>query len=185
MRLNYILLHRNNMLNQKHTSKNGFTLIELLLYVAIAAVMLTMTIAFLSLLLGARIKNQVVAEVEQQGLAVMQVMTQAIRNAEGITSPATTTAAATTTLDTLVVGSDPTSFDLSSGTIRIQHGTSTPVALTNSQVTASGLSFYNLSKSGTPGTLRIQFTLTGVNQTGRGEYSYTKTFTNSATLRRP
>jgi len=52
-------------------------------------------------------------------------------------------------------------------------------------VTVSGLTFQNLSRSATPGTVRIQFTLTHVNPAGRNEYSFAKTFIGSATLRQP
>lgn len=166
-------------------TKKGFTLIELLLYVAISSVMLLVISFFLQTLLESRIKNQTIAEVEQQGLQVMQLITQTVRNAQAITSPLLGTSASSLTLDVITVVSDPTMFDLSSGAIRITEGAGSPVALTNSRVTASGLTFQNLSRTSTPGIIRIQFTLTHVNPEGRNEYSFTKTFIGSATLRQP
>lgn len=163
----------------------GFTLIELLLYVAISSVMLLAISFFLQTLLESRIKNQTIAEVEQQGLHVMQIIAQTARNAEVISSPAQGASASSLTLDVITVASDPTVFDLSSGSIRITEGVGSPVALTNSRVTASALTFQNLSRASTPGIIRIQFTLTHVNPEGRNEYSFTKTFIGSATLRQP
>lgn len=163
----------------------GFTLIELLLYVAISSVMLLAISFFLQTLLESRIKNQTIAEVEQQGLHVMQIITQTARNAEVITSPTVGTSASSLTLDVITGASDPTVIDLSSGAIRIAEGVGSPVALTNSRVTASALTVQNLSRTSTPGTIRIQFTLTHVNPEGRNEYSFTKTFIGSATLRQP
>ncbi len=169
----------------KLQTHSGFTLVELLLYVSITAIILLATSGFLFMLLEARIKNQTIAEVEQQGLQVMQLITQTARNAEAVTSPAVGTSASSLTLDVVTVVSDPTVFDLASGVIRITEGAGSAVALTNSRVTASALTFQNLSRPSTPGTVRISFTLTHVNPTGRNEYNFSKTFYASATLRQP
>lgn len=145
---------------KKNYSQSGFTLIELLLYVGIASSILLISTLFLQTLLESRVKNQTIAEVEQQGLQVMQIITQAGRNA---------------------VDTNFTSvFSLSGGVIR-ENG----IALTNSRVTASALNFQNLSRASTPGTVRISFTLTHVNPVGRQEYNFSKTFYASATLRQP
>lgn len=176
---------RITLIMKKNHSQTGFTLIELLLYVAISSVMLLAISFFLQTLLESRIKNQTIAEVEQQGLQAMQIITQTARNAEAITFPITSTSASSLTLDVLSITNDPTVFDLSNNKIRITEGVSSPVELTNSRVTVSGLTFQNLSRAVTPGTIRIQFTITHVNPAGRNEYSFTKTFTGSATLRQP
>ena len=163
----------------------GFTLIELLLYVGIASIMLLITSLFLSTLLQSRIKNQTISEVEQQGLQVMQIITQATRNAENISTPSIGASASSLTLEVLTGANDPTVFDLSGSTISITEGASSAILLTNSRVTASGLTFQNLSRSATPGTVRIQFTLTHVNPEGRNEYDFSRTFYGSASLRQP
>lgn len=163
--------------------QKGFTLVELLLYLGLAAVLLLVISVFLAMLLQSRVKNQTVAEVEGQGAMVMNLITQTIRNAEGINSPAAGASAASLSLDAAGVSNDPTVFDLSSGTLRIQEGAAAPVALTSSQVTASSLSFQNLSRAGTPGTVRVQFTLSYINPSGRNQYNYSKTFYASASLR--
>lgn len=73
---------------QAPSSPAGFTLLELLLYVSISAVLLLSTVEFLDALLRSRVKNMVIAEVEQQGAQVLQQVTQAVRNSEAITTPA-------------------------------------------------------------------------------------------------
>jgi len=167
------------------TPQSGFTLIELLLYVAISSVILLATSFFLQTLLESRIKNQTIAEVEQQGLHVMQIINQTLRNADIIDSPALGTSAASLSINTYTPTNNPTVFDLAGGAVRIKEGTASVVPLTNSRITASGLTFQNLSRTSTPGTIRIQFTLTHVNPSGRNEYNFSKTFTGSATLRQP
>ena len=139
-------------------ANKGFTLIELLLYVSIVGVMILSVSAILPIFMQSRVKNQTISEVEQQGVSVMQRITQAGRNATDINFT--------------------TAFDLSSGAIR-----ENTIALTNSRVTASGLTFQDLSRVGTPGTMRIQFTITHVNPQGQMEYDFSKTFYGSATLR--
>lgn len=169
----------------KLQAHKGFTLIELLLSVSIVAVILLSVSVFLFSLLESRVKNQTIAEVEQQGLQVMQLITQTAHNAEAITSPALGASASSLTLDVITGASDPTMFDLTSGVIRVSEGTGSPVPMTNARVTASGLMFYNLSRTSTPGTIRIQFTLTHTNPSGRNEHNFTKTFVSTATLRQP
>lgn len=163
--------------------QKAFTLIELLLYLGLAAIMLLVVSIFLALLLQSRIKNQTVAEVEGQGAMVMNLFTQTIRNAEGINSPAAGANAASLSLDAMGVSNDPTVFDLFSAVLRVQEGAGTAVPVTSSRLTASGLNFQNLSRAGTPGTVRVQFTLTHLNPSGKNEYDYSKTFYGSASLR--
>ena len=164
-------------------NNKGFTLIELLLYIGIASVMLLIISVFLSTLLQSRVKNQTIAEVEQQGAQVMQIITQTIRNAEGINSPTQGASASSLSVDVFNTSDDPTVFDLSSGAIRVTEGAGSAVPLLNSRLTASGLNFQNLSRDNTSGVVRVQFTLTHMNIENRNEYDYNKTFYASAGLR--
>ncbi len=161
----------------------GFTLIELLLYVTLTAAMLIAITVFISLFLEARVKNQVIAEVEQQGLQVMHQVTQTVRNAQSITSPAIGSSGASLTMNVVTSGDDPTVFDLSSGAIRIKEGAASAINLTSSRIIASTLNFQNLSRTDTPGVVRVNFTLTHFNAEGRQEYNFEKTFYTSASLR--
>lgn len=161
----------------------GFTLIELLLYVSIVGVLILSVSVLLSLFMRSRVKNQTISEVEQQGVQVMQIITQTARNAETITNPTAGNSASSATFDVVTASLDPTIFDLASGIIRIKEGAGSATSLTNSRVTASSLTFQNLSRASTPGTIRVQFTLTHVNPSGRNEYDYNKTFYGTASLR--
>jgi len=166
-------------------SNFGFTLIELLLYVSLAAIMLLATSVFLSVLLAARVKSQTIAQLEQEGQQLIQLISQTARNAQAINSPASGASASSLSLDVVTASLDPTVFDLSGSTIRITEGAGAAVALTTSRVSASSVSFQNLSRSSTPGVVRIQFTLTHANPSGRNEYDWSKTFYGSASLRHP
>ncbi|HLD30985.1 MAG TPA: prepilin-type N-terminal cleavage/methylation domain-containing protein [Patescibacteria group bacterium] len=164
---------------------SGFTIVELLLYVAISSVMLLTISLFLQTLLESKIKNQTVAEVEQQGLQAMQMITQTARNADAINSPARGASASLLSINTYIINNNPTIFDLFGGAIRVKEGVVAAVPLTNSRVIASALDFQNLSRADTPGTIRIQFTLTHINPENKNEYDFSKTFIGSASLRQP
>lgn len=158
-------------------NNKGFTLIELLLYIAIASIIVFTTAALLQFTLQSKVKNQTIAEVEQQGTQVMQIITQTVRNAIAINSPTIGTSGASLSVDTTV-------FDLSGGSIRIKEGAGAAVNLTSLKVTASNLNFQNLSRAGTQNIVRISFTLTYINSSGRNEYDFTKSFIGSAGLRK-
>lgn len=95
---------------------HGFTLIELLLYIAIVSTLLITITGFFALSADSRIKNQTIAEVDQQGAIVMDTITQAVRNANGVTTPAVGGTGASLSLAMPTAGINPTIFDMSGGT---------------------------------------------------------------------
>ena len=157
--------------------QKGFTLIELLLYIAIASIIVFTTASLLRFTLESRVKNQTIAEVEQEGAQVMQLITQTVRNATAISSPTIGASGASLSVDTTV-------FDLSGGAIRIKEGAGAAVNLTSSKITVSSLNFQNLSRVSTPNIARVSFTVTYTNSSGRNEYDFTKSFYGSAGLRK-
>ena len=161
----------------------GVTLIELLLYVGISSTIFMLTSLSLMQSLEARVKNETVAEVEDQGRFVMNRITRAVRNGQSITAPLVGASGTSLTVNVLDGANDPTVFSLSGGTISIALGAGAPMPLTNSRVIASGLNIENRSRAGTGGTVRISFTLSRVNPSGRNEFSYARTFIGSATVR--
>ena len=169
--------------NYKLSTISGFTLVELLLYVGISSAILLASSLFLATLLESRIKNQTIAEVEQQGLAVMQMVTQDIRNAEVINSPIRGTNGIALSLNLVEGVNNPIIFDSADGAIQIKEGLNSAIPLTNTRVAVSNLFFSNLARASTTDTIRVQFTLSAINKTGRNEYSFSRNFINSATLR--
>jgi Tfp pilus assembly protein FimT len=165
-------------------SQKGFTLVELVLYVSICSILLLAISSFLSFLLGARVRSQTITEVNQQGFQVMSLITQTIRNGRSIQIPSMGTSSSTLSVTTGNALLNPTIFDLSSSTLEIKEGSKAAIPLTNSRVLVSGLTFQNVSSgSSTEKIVRISFTIDSVNQGGRSEYSFIKSFSGSATLR--
>ena len=167
-----------------NTSRKGFSLLEMLLYVSICSVLLLSLSLASTFLLSSRVKNQSIADVHQQGSQVIQLITQTIRNAKSIDIPsvgATSSALTVTVVDQLL---SPTVFDISNGVLEIKEGSGPNVLLTNSHVTVSSLLFQNISStSSLDRTVQVSFTIDYKNPSGRNEYSFTKSFTGSATLR--
>ncbi len=64
--------------------------------------------------------------------------------------------------------------------LRIKEGVGATVNLSDSNVQISGLTFRNLSRSGTTGIVEVSFNIGIVNPTNKNEYDYIKTFTASA-----
>ena len=161
----------------------GYTLLELLLYISMYSIIMLSVMGLLFTLLEVRIKSRTEAEVDQQGVQIVHLITQAIRNSDNINSPAAGASSASLSLDMPGTSLDPTVFDLSSGVARISETGGAAVELSNSLVTVSDLTFTNLTRPQTPGNIRIEFTVTYVNNEGRYEYDYSKTFTADASLR--
>lgn len=169
-----------------NTTQGGFTLIELLLYTAIVSTLLIAITGFFAITAESRIKNQSISEVNQQGAAIMDVITQAVRNASSVTTPTPGATAGSLTLAMPASGINPTVFDLSGGSpsnLQIKEGVGAVLPLTNSKVTVSGLSFKNLTRPGTPGVVQISFTVARNSQSTKNEYDYQRTFTSTAALR--
>lgn len=163
--------------------QSGFTLIELLLYVVIVGTLLGGVVSFFGTVTEARVKSQTVSEVDQQGTAAIDYISQTIRNASSISAPATGgVAAASLTLVVPTAALSPTIFSLSGTTLQVKEGAAAAIALTNSRVQVSNLSFKNLTRSGTSGIIQVSFTLSHVNPNNQNTFDYQKTFTTSAEL---
>lgn len=170
-------------MNLKSEDQKGFTLIELLLYTSLTAMIILVVSMFFQLVITSRVKNQTIAEVEQQGTQIIQIVNQSLRNSVAINSPATGANAASLSINTTISANNPTIFDIASGVFQMKEGAAAGVPLTNNRVTVSALTYQNLSRSLTPGTIKYQFTITYNNPNNRNEYQFSKTFYATATLR--
>lgn len=156
---------------------------ELLLYTVLIGMVILSAAALLSVLQKQRVRGQVIAEVDSQGLAAMQTITQTIRNAMAINTP-TMGSGGTSVSVTVPTGSlSPTVFTLSSGVLTMTEGANPSENLTSAKVVVSAVTFSNLSRPGTFGTVRIQFTVSYNNPGSIADYTYSKTFISSASLR--
>jgi type II secretory pathway pseudopilin PulG len=161
----------------------GYTLVELLLYVVVVSSLLGAVSFFFSVAVDARIKAETITEVDDQGNALMDDMTRTIRNASSVNSPAAGSNASSVSLVVPTPLLSPTVYSLVGTTLKVTEGAAAAVSLTNSNVDVSGLNFNNLTRSGTPGIIQINFTVSRVNPGNRNVFEYQKTFTSSAELK--
>jgi hypothetical protein len=170
-------------LGQTSTSQDGYTLIELMLYVGIVGFLLGAAVAFFGVVGDARVKNQSVGELNDQGTFVMDYLTYALRNGTSITSPAVGGSSSQLTVVVPTGIQSPTVFSVVNGVLQMKEGAAPAVALTNSKVQVINFTVKNLTRSGTPGLAQVSVTLGRVNPTGRNEYSFERTFITSAGVR--
>lgn len=161
------------------TKKSGYTIIELMLYISITTIIMFVLTITTSKLIELRERNIVAAEVEDQGVQVMQLITQTIRNASEINS----VNEEELSLNTINLLQNPTIFGVENDSIYIKEGNNSEINLTSNNVIAMNFKFENLSKTDTLDLIRISFTLTYNNLSQRHEYEYSKNFYASAMLR--
>lgn len=175
-------LHNTNCVYPNHTTKcgwRGFTLLEMILYLAILSTLVFGIASFVNLISVARVKNQTITEVEGQALQIMEIMTQAIHNAESITTP--TFGQNQNNLSLLDSNNNTVEFGLADGVVTVDRGVG-PVSLNNDRVALSNLEFKNLSRSGTRDIIQINFTLSHNNNSGEQLYNYSRTYVAATRL---
>jgi len=163
--------------------QQGYTLIELLLYVAIVGSLLTGVVTFFGIVVDARVKNQSVTEVNEQGTFALDYVAQTIRNANSLTSPTIGTTASALTIAVPTASLTPTVFSLSSGALQVKEGAAAAVNLTGSKVQVTAFSVKNLSRANTPGIIQISLTLNRTTNIAGNNYDYPRTFTTSVAIR--
>ena len=171
------------MASGKRMDSKGYTLIELLLYVVILGLILTPLTYFFGMTSEARVKAQSISEVEDQGTAAMDYITQTVRNAYSVSAPAAAASGSSLTLVVPTTALSPTVFSLNGTTLQVKEGTGATIPLTSGDVQVTNLTFKNLTRSGTSGVVQISFTITRTNNSGgRNEFDYQQTFTSSAEI---
>lgn len=164
----------------KRKNKKGTSLIELIIYIGIMGVL---TAAILSFIISNKKigdRNEAVSEVEVQGKSIVEIISQTVRNGLAVNGLALGDSATQLSVENDAGTID---FNLSSGKVTIKRGSNSAVDLNSDRVTVSNLSFQNLGNTGTNGSVRFQFDAAYKNPAGKAELNYTKTFSNSASLR--
>jgi len=170
-------------LHRGRIRRTGFTFIELLVYIAIVGTLVVMVVSLFFALAKARMRQESIAEVEQQGAFILSTITTAVRNAQLIQSPAPGVASTSITLTTSTSSTDPTTFAFIDPAILSSLASGTPSALSSLQVVASNVLFQNVTATGTSGSIKVSFTLSHASSS-RYDSQYSATFIGSATIRK-
>lgn len=152
----------------------GATLVEFLIYLAIVSVVLVVAGAIMYNIFFGKAKFTVIEEVSQNNRFVMESIMDSVRAAESISSPTPGNASSTLVLVTNATTTNPTTFKLIAGGVEVQEGTSTPIALTTSEVIVNTLEFRNVSRPLTPGTVRIHIATDSLNPADLQQYEFSQ-----------
>jgi type II secretory pathway pseudopilin PulG len=160
----------------------GFTLVELMLYVALSGFVLMSVVGVFTMSIQLRARTSARQEVNEQGDAALQTITQLIRDGYSVDIPVYASTTSQLSLSSKDAALHPTTVILVSGLLEAKEGTVSPVNLTSRRVIASNLSFANISQSTTASAVRVVFTLSYASQ-GASEYQYQRTFSATVSIR--
>lgn len=160
-------------------SKKGFTLVEILLYIAILSTMILLILGFLTMAMNLKVKNETITEVDYQGAYIMSLILNRVKNAENISFPEKGSSS-----DELIFNSGESEIIINAigGVVYIKEGENDMININNNYVSISNLSFNNLGSEETSDSIQIIFEIERVNETGRMEYHFQRSFRGAASL---
>lgn len=114
----------------RHSLHVGTTMLEMILFLGIVAIMSTTIVTVYIATQEARVRQRVIAEVEQRGTQLLETMTKTIRHAERVLKPLGSQTGSIVALQMALNGSFPTLFaGTSSGNLLLVQKTSTAALL--------------------------------------------------------
>lgn len=166
---------------------SGFTLAEIIISIGILLIIFGALGGFVISLQNARLKISNSQEVDGNMRMALDVMSQKIRNAQGVNGLSSVFDAdpGVLSLEMFEPQKNPTVFRLNqdNGILQMQEGVSAPVNLTTNDVSVSHLVFSSRAPAGEPESIAISLTI----DTASSSSSYasaTHTSTTAITLRR-
>lgn len=159
--------------------RSGFTLIETLLYTLfIGMIMTSMTLlAYTAFTIRSNVRASAI--VEENARFATERIRALVNEATGITTPIISMASSTLILSMASSTVNPTTIQLTNGTITLTQGTGTAMALSSNEVSFSNLLFTRVST--TPAMVRI---VTTGGMRGAAPSYTTLTVTTTAAVRR-
>ncbi len=160
------------------------TLVETLVAIAIMSLLMLAVTSLLVSTSKSEKRNRVLTEVEYQASAIMYEITQSVRNASAINSPATGATSTSLSLEMSGLPSqDPTIFSTSSQAIIVSRGGGGDEVLSGNNVEITNLEFKNISATDTKGAVRISLSIRGTNPGNKPELEYSTNRITTVTLR--
>lgn len=168
----------------KNKLQNGFTLIEALVYIALVSGILLAATSFAWNIVNTRTSAFSAQEVEQNGRFIMQKISQVMREANQINSPAIGLSSNSVEVEMNDAGTETIILSQNDKNIEYQYNSDPAVELNSDLVEISNLEFTNLSStSGSTRNIGISFTLSHINPANRQEWSYIQDYSTTIELR--
>lgn len=166
----------------------GFTLIELVLYVAISAILLTLTGGVVIEILAFQAKTNAIESVADNARAIFGRIEEITTDASSINYPSPEAYSASLDLSMMTWENDPTVIDVSdSKRVRVQQGWWWPefiYYLSDNDVWIKELSFFNATPSGGSYVFSVKLTIAAVSFSPLREYNYEQTFYSTFHLKK-
>lgn len=165
----------------------GFTLIEILIYIAVAAMIVSAVLTFLSWSVQSGNKTKAMREVSDNARRAMEIMVYEIKEAKSIYAPtSTSTQLSLGTIHYLPAGETSTYIDFflcgsASTTICLKKEGQAPQAITSDEVEVNSLAFLLVATT-TP-SVQIALGINFKNPNNRPEYQASTTLISTASLR--
>ncbi len=155
----------------------GSSLLETLLFLCIVAIMSTTMIAVFIASQDARVRQQSIAALEQQGAEVLQQITRRIRRSEAVITPLPTKSGAILALQSGLNSEQPTLFTVSGGNLMMIEKVDKSYVLLPS-IKMTGALFTHV----TTGSLVVSFDLSTTFPTPKKTAPYKRHFEGSVTI---
>jgi type II secretory pathway pseudopilin PulG len=168
---------------QNNGEESGFTLIEVLLYTAIVGSVLLAVASIFSMVIQAREYDQTSSEVNAVGSHMIDRISQEVRNAKAVGSPAQGVTSDRIVLETYTPETTPVVFSVTDGVAFLSEGTGDDIPLSSSRVEISGFEVTAMGEGSDGVVLTYSFTVSHINPDGRSEYDYQRMFMGSAASR--
>ncbi|MDP7247819.1 MAG: hypothetical protein QF741_04315 [Candidatus Peribacteraceae bacterium] len=144
-------------MNRSHTFRSGMSLIELIMFMAFFSVCAGVLINVLMSTNEQRVRQQMIAGVEQEGMQIMQTLTRRVRRAERIAYPLRGESGSVLSVQVAEQSQDPTIIALETGAIRVAEK-NVLRNLSSEGLTITNLVFQNTSATSSNHSVRIIFT---------------------------
>ncbi len=168
-----------------HPRVKGFSILEITLYIGVFSTVMLVVTYLLITVIQERVKSQTIAEVEEEGRSVMEIISQTARNAQAINLPEVGSPDSMLSLEVDDVAKNPTEFYLKDEVIYIKEGPNPELPLTVlNRVSVPEFTVSQLQNQSLKISFRIRYRPAGDPASNRYEYNYEKRFDGAATLRR-
>lgn len=160
-----------------HTLRAGFSLLETILFLGILSIMSGTIVAVYISTQEARIRQRSVADLEQSGTQLLEMMSKNIRRAEKVLAPSTNMTGSILTLQMADNSEYPTIFSSNSSGNLINVQKTMTAGLLTPQVTISRLSFRNVADASVAYSFDLTVTIPTI-----VPQPYTRAFNATVTL---
>lgn len=160
---------------------NGFTLIELLIYIVVIGGVAVTFISYILSVSESRNKTYVIQEVQTNVRLAMELISQQIRGADSVISPASGNTSSSLSL--MMPDSTTTIIDLdANGVLQIKEGVQAAIPITSSRVQVTNLVFRNYSGASARENIGVEITVAYRNA-GDIEYTYSQNLQTAVGVR--